>query len=128
MFVCSGIAGDRPIVVARGGFSGLLPDSSEDAYKLASIVSSPDVILWCDVQLTKDGVGICFPDIRLTNGSNIGEVFKKKEKVYTVNGLQVKDWFPVDFTHSELQKVTCKSFPCSLFYVVSSLYYVLMLL
>ncbi|KAL2466946.1 Glycerophosphodiester phosphodiesterase GDPDL3 [Abeliophyllum distichum] len=62
------LKGDSPLVIARGGFSGIFPDSGSYAYQLAVQLSLPDVVVWCDVQLTKDGVGICFPDLRLENG------------------------------------------------------------
>lgn len=104
------LAGDPPLVVARGGFAGLLPDSSATAYNLALVVSLPNVILWCDVQLTKDGVGICFPDIKLENASNIADVYKNKETSYSVNGLQVRGWFPIDYTFEDLTQVICKYF------------------
>ncbi|TXG67442.1 hypothetical protein EZV62_008717 [Acer yangbiense] len=99
------LAGDPPFVVARGGFSGLLPDSSFAAYSLAMILGVPDVIVWCDVQLTKDAIGICFPDIKLQNASNIGDVYQNKDKVYLVNGAPTRGWFPIDYTFNDLANV-----------------------
>ncbi|KAG2682476.1 hypothetical protein I3760_11G193000 [Carya illinoinensis] len=92
-----------PLVIARGGFSGLFPDSSSTAYDLALQISVPDVFLWCDVQLTKDGAGICVPDMRLENATDISfGVYKSRSKLYLVNGAPTKGWFSVDFTFSEL--------------------------
>ncbi|KAL5737515.1 hypothetical protein ACOSP7_030276 [Xanthoceras sorbifolium] len=99
------LSGDPPFVVARGGFSGLFPDSSFVAYKLALLASVPDVIMWCDVQLTKDAIGICFPDIKLQNASNIANVYKSKDKVYLVNGVPIRGWFPIDYTINDLANV-----------------------
>ncbi|RID45583.1 hypothetical protein BRARA_I02306 [Brassica rapa] len=65
------LTGEAPLVIARGGFSGLFPDSSVTAYSFVSATSVPDAVLWCDVQLTKDGVGICFPDVTMSKDSNI---------------------------------------------------------
>ncbi|KAG2682463.1 hypothetical protein I3843_11G193400 [Carya illinoinensis] len=97
------LGGNPPLVIARGGFSGLFPDSSSPAYNLALQVSLPNVLLWCDVQLTKDGVGICFPDIKLDNATEIATgSFKDRNKVYFVNGVPTRGWFPVDFTFNEL--------------------------
>ncbi|KAK3199862.1 hypothetical protein Dsin_023277 [Dipteronia sinensis] len=96
------LSGDRPSVVARGGFSGLLPDSSFAAYNLGVMLSVPNAIAWCDVQLTKDAIGICFPDIKLQNASNIGDVYKNKDKVYLVNGVPIRGWFPIDYTFDDL--------------------------
>ncbi|CAN6557751.1 unnamed protein product [Malus baccata var. baccata] len=100
------LSGDAPKVVARGGFSGLFPGFSSAAFNLALITSVPDVILWCDVQLTKDGAGICFPDLLLNNNSNINEVLPQKEKTYLVNGVSTKGWFTVDYTWDGLVNVS----------------------
>ncbi|XP_076917798.1 glycerophosphodiester phosphodiesterase GDPDL3-like [Bidens hawaiensis] len=96
---------ERPLVVANGGFSGLFPGSSLLAYKLAMLTSVPDVMLWCDVQLTKDNIGICFPNLDLQNSSTlIDPMFDKGEKTYNVNGVPVKGYFPIDFTNADLNK------------------------
>ncbi|XP_075513894.1 glycerophosphodiester phosphodiesterase GDPDL3-like [Primulina tabacum] len=99
------LRGDQPLVIARGGFSGILPDSSYSAYTLAVQTGLPNVHVWCDVQLTKDGFGICFPDIMLQNGSDIVDVYPKSVNTYTVNGNSMKGWFSVDFTLNELASV-----------------------
>lgn len=101
-------AGDPPLVIARGGFSGVFPDSSSYAYQFALETGSPNLHVWCDVQLTKDGAGICFPDIRLENASDIGDVFKSRHKNYPVNGVSMQGWFAVDFTLKDLSFVKRK--------------------
>lgn len=98
-------AGDAPLVIARGGFSGLFPGFSLTAFNLALITSVPDVVLWCDVQLTKDGAGICFPELLLNNNSDIEEVFAKKDRTYLVNGVSTSGWFTVDYTLNDLANV-----------------------
>lgn len=104
-FVC---AGDAPLVIARGGFSGLFPDSSYNAYFFSLQTGLPDTVLWCDVQLTKDAVGICFPDIKLENGSQINLNPKNKQRTYNVNGVSTPGYFSIDYTFKELQLVNCK--------------------
>ncbi|KAM7495618.1 hypothetical protein LguiB_030227 [Lonicera macranthoides] len=95
--------GKPPLVIARGGLSGVFPDSSKIAYKLALFFSLPSVILWCDVQLTKDGAGVCLPDLRLNNGTNVeGILGDHPNTTYLVNGVATKGWFTVDFTLSDL--------------------------
>ncbi|KAF9666500.1 hypothetical protein SADUNF_Sadunf16G0235600 [Salix dunnii] len=101
------LTGNRPLVIARGGFSGLFPDSSTYAFQFAMLTSLPDVVLWCDVQLTKDGEGICAPDLKLDNSTDISQVLKSKDKFYVVNGIPTRGWFPVDFTLNELSTVVC---------------------
>ena len=102
------VAGRPPLVIAHGGFSGLFPDSSTYAYNLAMMISVPDVVLWCDVQLTKDGIGICFPDIKLDNSSDIKVIYPKRDSTYDVNGIKTQGYFPIDFTLKELAQVPCK--------------------
>ncbi|CAN6560557.1 unnamed protein product [Malus baccata var. baccata] len=99
------LSGDPPKVIARGGFSGLFPGYSSAAFSLALITSVQDAVLWCDVQLTKDGAGICFPDLLLNNNSNIDMVLPKKDKSYLVNGVPTKGWFTVDYTLDDLASI-----------------------
>ncbi|XP_021759066.1 glycerophosphodiester phosphodiesterase GDPDL3-like [Chenopodium quinoa] len=98
--------GSPPLVIARNGFSGLFPPASAYAYNLAMMTSVPDLVLWCDVQLTKDGAGICFRDIMLDNSSSVNFVYPKRESTYNLNGDRKKGYFPVDFTLKELSQVT----------------------
>ncbi|XP_019096415.1 PREDICTED: glycerophosphodiester phosphodiesterase GDPDL5-like [Camelina sativa] len=89
------LSGKPPAVIARGGFSGIFPDSSIQAYELVNITTSPDITLWCELQLTKDGVGICFPNLNLQNGSTVKKFYPN-----------YKETFSVDFTWKELSSVT----------------------
>ncbi|XP_027333115.1 glycerophosphodiester phosphodiesterase GDPDL3-like [Abrus precatorius] len=97
--------GGPPLVVARGGFSGIFPDSSDGAYNLAVITCGPDVFLWCDVQLTKDGVGICLPNMNLANATTFGVNFPNKTSTYLVNGVTMRGYFSVDYTLKDLSNV-----------------------
>ncbi|CAN6479083.1 unnamed protein product [Victoria cruziana] len=96
------LTGSRPVVVARGGFSGLLPDSSLLAYQLGQMLSSPDGISWCNVQLAKDGVGLCVRDLNLANTTNITDIIPSGQKTYEVNGVSLTGWFTVDYDSSFL--------------------------
>ncbi|KAI3973892.1 hypothetical protein MKX01_030468, partial [Papaver californicum] len=96
---------NEPLVIARGGFSGLLPDSSSAAYGIAMSTSSPNVVLWCDVQLTKDAVGICLPDLKLDNSTNIADFSPNTSSTYLVNGVSTKGWFTVDHDMDFLQNI-----------------------
>ncbi|KAL7088019.1 hypothetical protein ACP275_13G104000 [Erythranthe tilingii] len=99
------LTGNPPLVIARGGFSGIFPDSSLYAYQFDVLTGLSNSLAWCDVYLTKDGSGICFPELRLENASNIGEVYGDKHNTYTVNGVSVEGWFALDFTLDDLAYV-----------------------
>ncbi|PUZ47596.1 hypothetical protein GQ55_7G178400 [Panicum hallii var. hallii] len=100
------LSGKAPAIVAKGGFSGLFPDSSEDAYRFVQYASSPDTILYCDVRLTKDEFGICLPDIKMDNCTNIADIYAQGQKSYLVNGVPTSGWFSVDYNITELGQVT----------------------
>ncbi|RDX74148.1 Glycerophosphodiester phosphodiesterase GDPDL3, partial [Mucuna pruriens] len=100
------LQGSPPLVIARGGFSGIFPDSSSLAYSLALDTSGPDVTLWCDVQLTKDGDGICFPHLKLDNATDISIAYPGKAKDYSVNGVLTRGWFSVDYNFDQLANVS----------------------
>lgn len=106
-FCC--LAGRSPRVIARGGFSGLFPDSSLDAYNFALQTGVADTVLWCDLQLTKDGAGICFPDLTMSNASNVEVVYPQGQTTYPVNGVPTPGWFTIDFSLRALSNVSCKS-------------------
>ncbi|XP_058742900.1 glycerophosphodiester phosphodiesterase GDPDL1-like [Vicia villosa] len=99
------LTGSPPLVIAHGGFSGIFPDSSSAAYALAVQTSVSDVAIWCDVQLTKDEVGLCLPDINLINSTYISSYFPNKTVSYLVNGESVSGYFSVDYTFKELADV-----------------------
>ncbi|KAG6628057.1 glycerophosphodiester phosphodiesterase GDPDL6 isoform X2 [Carya illinoinensis] len=94
--------GKQPLVIARGGFSGLFPESSSFANQMAVSLSLRDTALFCNLQLTKDGIGICLSDIRLDNSTNIALVYPKGQKTYDVNGKEVHGWFALDYTIDQL--------------------------
>lgn len=83
-----------------------------------------NVVLWCDVQLTKDGAGICLPDINLENATNIGHVFPNNATNYAVNGIPTRGYFSVDYTTRDLTNVTRKFayFPSYYFNIVNLKY------
>ncbi|CAA0815364.1 Glycerophosphodiester phosphodiesterase GDPDL3 [Striga hermonthica] len=102
------LSGKPPLVIARGGFSGVFPDSSSYAYQLAVETGLPNLHLWCDVQLTKDGHGVCLPDVRLENASDIDSVYSDRRSTYSVDGVPLQGWFSMDFTLNDLRPVNLK--------------------
>ncbi|KAG5090927.1 hypothetical protein JHK82_049705 [Glycine max] len=97
------LTGAPPLVIARGGFSGIFPDSSDLAYIFAVRTGLKNLIAWCDVQLTKDRQGICFPDIKLENATNINYAFPNRSQTYPVNGVPTTAYFAVDYTLEDLR-------------------------
>ncbi|XP_074293491.1 glycerophosphodiester phosphodiesterase GDPDL1-like [Silene latifolia] len=94
--------GSAPLVIARGGLSGMFPYASEEAYQLALNLSVTDVIMWCDIQLTKDDYGLCLPNLVLNKGLNVDVVYPNRANVYFVNGVRTEGYFPIDFSLEEL--------------------------
>ncbi|KAE8654578.1 Glycerophosphodiester phosphodiesterase GDPDL6 [Hibiscus syriacus] len=95
--------GEAPLVIARGGFSGLFPESSRyanDAVKQSNSTAA----LSCSLQLTKDGTGMCLSDIRLDNSTNIRTIFPNHSNTYNVNGNQLNGWFALDFASDTILK------------------------
>ncbi|KAG2579787.1 hypothetical protein PVAP13_6NG348900 [Panicum virgatum] len=99
------LSGDSPRVVAKGGFSGVFPDSSSNAYSFALMLSAPNTTLWCDVQLTKDGVGVCLRDIDMQNCTSVAQRYPTRKRTYVIDGVRKTGWFALDFTMAELQSV-----------------------
>jgi len=103
------LSGTPPLVIARGGYSGLFPDSSQSAYQFALVNSLPEAVLFCDLQLSSDNVGFCTTGLALDNSTLIAEVFPNNAKTYKVNGEDLHGWFSVDFTSNQLMdNVTCE--------------------
>ncbi|CAI0437388.1 unnamed protein product, partial [Linum tenue] len=100
------LSGNSPIVVARGGFSGLVPDSSNAAYQLTLLTSAPDVVFWCDLQLGQDAFGFCLPDVTLGNSTDISQLYPGRQSTYTVNGVRQTGWFSLDFNTTSLSTVS----------------------
>ncbi|KAF5956785.1 hypothetical protein HYC85_004010 [Camellia sinensis] len=76
--------GAEPLVLARGGYSGLFPDSSLQAFQFVKATSLPNVTLFCDLQLTKDSRGICLTSLNLDNSTDISHAFPDGQKTYNV--------------------------------------------
>lgn len=98
--------GKPPLVIARGGFSGLFPESSTSAYQFAMSVGLLDVVLYCDLQLSSDGKGFCRSGLRLDKSTLIDEIYPKRDSTYKLNTEDIHGWFAVDFTADELLNVS----------------------
>ncbi|KAF2317063.1 hypothetical protein GH714_011439 [Hevea brasiliensis] len=67
------------------------------------------MVMLCNLQLTKDGLGLCQENITLEASTNIDMIYPDQAKTYKINGKDVKGWFSVDFTMAQLSaNVTVK--------------------
>jgi hypothetical protein len=65
----------------------------------------PDVALWCDVQLTEDRLGICFPSLDLQDATDISDSFPGQSSTYSVNGVSTLGYFAIDYTFQDISRV-----------------------
>lgn len=98
------LTGNQPVVIARGGLTGVYPEASVPAIQMAISTGLPDLEIMCNLQMTKDQVGLCLTDIRMDNSTNIALFDPKGQKTYTVNGKSVTGWFSVDYTDKQIAK------------------------
>ncbi|XP_076932856.1 glycerophosphodiester phosphodiesterase GDPDL7-like [Bidens hawaiensis] len=96
--------GGEPLVIAQGGFPGLFPDSSGAGYTAAIAMGVPGTLKYCNLQLTKDNLGVCLPDIKLDNCTDAATKFPKQKRRYNINGKDVDGWFALDLTIDEIMK------------------------
>lgn len=102
------MGGNAPIVIAKGGFSGLFSESCSSFYSFVIIASSPETILWRDLKMTKDSIGVYIPDMNLDRCTNIAHFYSERKTTYTVNGFSVTGWFTTDLTLRGLAQVSLK--------------------
>lgn len=102
-------AGSEPVVIARGGSSGVFPESSSLAYIMAKSNCLSNAIMLCNLQFSKDGLGVCLSDVRLNNITTINGAFKDQQTTKNINGNNVRGWFSVDYTLEQLGQLYRKS-------------------
>lgn len=96
-FFIATLPGNEPVVVARGGFSGLYPEGTPDAITSSKAIS----IFLCNLQLTKDGGAFCVTGDNLDNATTVA-LFDPKQKTYNVNGKNVKGHFAIDYESAQI--------------------------
>ncbi|XP_061375783.1 glycerophosphodiester phosphodiesterase GDPDL7-like [Gastrolobium bilobum] len=95
----STLSGNEPLVIARGGFSGLFPEGTPEAIGLSQDIS----IFLCNLQLTKDAGAFCVTGTTLDNETTIA-LFDPKQKTYNINGRNVEGHFSVDYTGDQISQ------------------------
>jgi glycerophosphoryl diester phosphodiesterase len=101
-----GLVTHRPWVIAHRGASGLLPEHTLPAYKLA-IEQGADFIE-CDVILTRDLVPICRHEADLNLTTNVAVKFPDRVNTYTIDGETHTGIFAADLTLAEVKTLRAK--------------------
>ncbi|KAI9125605.1 hypothetical protein K1719_003023 [Acacia pycnantha] len=101
------LSGNQPLVIGRGGLSGLFPEGSQLAIQMGQSFSVPNMGFLCNLQMSKDGAGVCMSDIKLDNATNIAAFDPDGQKTINFYGKQLTGWFTVSYTADVLyQKLT----------------------
>lgn len=94
--------GSPPLVIARGGSSGMFPDQSAPAYAFAAAFSLvSNTALMCDLQLTKDGRGMCRTGLNLDPSTDVSFKYPSLLKTYDVNGVSTTGFFSIDLSATQ---------------------------
>ena len=102
------LTGERPIVIAHRGASGLYPEHTMMAYKTA-IAQGADFIE-PDLVMTSDGVLVARHDLYLSATTDVAdhpEFADRKKERDTPFGKQ-SDWWADDFTFAEIQTLKAR--------------------
>lgn len=96
--------GQDPIVIGHRGASGILPEHTLEAYKVA-IAQGADFIE-PDLVITKDGVLIARHEPILDDTTNVAEVFgPERMSTKNLDGTEVTAYFAEDFTLAEIKQL-----------------------
>lgn len=97
-----------PLIIAHRGASGLRPEHTASAYRLA-IAQGADFIE-PDLVLTKDAVLVCRHENEIGGTTDVAKrsEFAARRTVKTVDGERVEGWFTEDFTLAELKTLRCR--------------------
>ncbi|MGF1591596.1 MAG: esterase-like activity of phytase family protein [Pleurocapsa sp.] len=96
--------GQKPLVIAHRGASGVLPEHTLEAYRVA-IAQGADFIE-PDLVTTSDGVLIVRHEPILDDTTNVAEVFgKERMSTKILDGEEVTAYFAEDFTLAEIKQL-----------------------
>ena len=99
----------KPIVIAHRGASGLRPEHTLEAYRLA-IAQGADFIE-PDLVMTRDGVLVARHDPWLSDSTDVAdrpEFADRRTTVTDPEGREMTDWFVWDFTLDEIRTLTAR--------------------
>ena len=96
--------GQEPIVIGHRGASGLLPEHTLEAYRVA-IAQGADFIE-PDIVTTSDGVLIARHEPILDDTTNVAEVFgPERMSTKILDGEEITAYFAEDFTLAEIKQL-----------------------
>ncbi|HIK55043.1 MAG TPA: esterase-like activity of phytase family protein [Synechococcales cyanobacterium M55_K2018_004] len=92
-----------PLVIGHRGASGILPEHTLEAYRLA-IAQGADFIE-PDLVITKDGILIARHEPYLSSTTDVASrpEFANRRTTKLVDGVSITDWFAEDFTLAEIK-------------------------
>lgn len=98
----------RPIVIAHRGASGLRPEHTPSAYRLA--VEQGADFIEPDLCFTKDGHMVVRHENEIGGTTNIAEhpEFAARKVAKVVDGEKIEGWFTEDFTLAELKTLRAR--------------------
>jgi glycerophosphoryl diester phosphodiesterase len=98
----------RPIVIAHRGASGLRPEHTVSAYRLA-IAQGADFIE-PDLVFTQDGVMVVRHENEIGGTTNVAAQpeFAARRREKTIDGERIQGWFTEDFTLAELKTLRAR--------------------
>lgn len=101
-------ASAQPIVIAHRGASGLRPEHTLAAYRLA-IAQGADFIE-ADAVMTRDGVLVARHENEIGGTTNVADhpEFAARRTAKTIDGASVSGWFAEDFTLAELKTLRAR--------------------
>ncbi|KAG0561173.1 hypothetical protein KC19_9G042500 [Ceratodon purpureus] len=97
-----------PLIIANGGSSGMFPDQTDPAYYDAANSSKIPLAMLCDLQLTKDNLGVCRTGWNLSASTNLTNILTNTSvpSTYVIQGVSRTGFFSVDFNLTELNQTT----------------------
>ncbi len=96
--------GQEPLVIGHRGASGVLPEHTLEAYRVA-IAQGADFIE-PDLVITKDGVLIARHEPLLDDTTNVAEVFgEDRMSTKILDGEEITGYFAEDFTLEEIKQL-----------------------
>ncbi len=96
--------GQDPLVIGHRGASGVLPEHTLEAYRVASAQGAD--FIEPDLVTTKDGVLIARHEPILDDTTNVAEVFGEERKSTKIlDGEEVTAYFAEDFTLEEIKQL-----------------------